>query len=200
MISEADYSRLLQSPSCALILSADGAIREQAPAPVAVLPGSFNPVHEGHWQLAAAAERKLRRPVIFEISVRNVDKPALRLNDIQTRVEQFRGRAALALTCAPRFVDKAGLFPGVAFVIGADTMVRLVEPRYYEGDSGKMQDALRAIEQAGCRFMVAGRRAESGWISTANIDVPPAFEHLFTEIPAHEFRCDISSSELRKSC
>ena len=37
---------------------------------------------------------------------------------------------------ASLFTDKAALFPGSAFVIGYDTAVRLVAPRYYARQDG----------------------------------------------------------------
>ncbi len=38
---------------------------------------------------------------------------------------------------ASLFTDKAALFPGSAFVIGYDTAVRLVAPRYYARQDGQ---------------------------------------------------------------
>lgn len=52
--------------------------------------------------------------------------------------------AAIAHSALPRmpaqaslFTDKARLFPRSAFVIGYDTAVRLVAPRYYARDDGQ---------------------------------------------------------------
>src|SRR5580704_14980254 len=78
--------------------------------PAAVLPGSFNPVHAGHWALAAAAAQHLGADVDFELSIHNVDKPALATETAWQRLRQFAGRASLWLTRAPTFVQKAHLF------------------------------------------------------------------------------------------
>src|SRR4051794_9968871 len=85
--------------------------------PLALLPGSFNPVHAGHWGLAAAAERQLHAPLAFELSVQNVDKPALTPDEVHLRASQFAGKADLWMTRAPTFVRKARLFPGTTFVV-----------------------------------------------------------------------------------
>ena len=54
------------------------------------LPGSFNPLHEGHKDLLAAACRlKLGMEGCFELSIGNADKGLLPLEEIQRRVAQF---------------------------------------------------------------------------------------------------------------
>src|SRR5438067_1678123 len=61
-----------------------------ASLPAALLPGSFDPAHHGHWSLAASAQRHLNMPVAFEISIANVDKPELTADEVHKRVAQFR--------------------------------------------------------------------------------------------------------------
>jgi hypothetical protein len=57
-------------------------------------------------------------------------------------------------------VDKARIFPGCWFVVGADTAERIVDPRFYGGDRDSMLLALDAIRRKGCRFLVAPRLAD----------------------------------------
>src|SRR4051794_36184671 len=111
-----------------LHIAADGQMRSVAPLPHALFPGSFNPCHQGHWELAHVAEQILGRPIAFELSVANVDKPRLTREEIRRRVTQFAWRASVWLTHAPRFLEKAELFPGISFVVGADTALRIVLP------------------------------------------------------------------------
>jgi hypothetical protein len=166
---------------------------------LALLPGSFNPVHEGHWKLAALAERTLHLPVAFELSIANVDKPDLREEEVRRRLAQFTWRAAVAVTRAPIFLEKARLFPGCVFVVGADTAARIVAARYYENEAAMIQ-ALREIRSLGCRFLVAGRVGDAGnFLEVGNLDLPEEFRDLFTGIPAREFRADVSSTELRNA-
>jgi hypothetical protein len=174
----------------------------------AVLPGSFNPIHEGHWHLAKTAEKILGIPVAFEMSVYNVDKPMMTVEEIRRRLEPFTWRAMVALTRAPLFFDKAGSLPGSVFVIGADTAARIVAPRYYGhpplaaprgyDNQEAMCRAMRQIREWGCRFLVAGRVDAAGnFLEAGNLELPDEFRDLFTGIPASEFRVDISSTELR---
>src|SRR2546426_3792733 len=70
---------LLRGDLAAVCVSIDGQVSANASRPDALLPGSFNPVHEGHWRLAELAAQRTGLAVGFELSVTNVDKPTLAL-------------------------------------------------------------------------------------------------------------------------
>ena len=74
----------------------------------------------------------------FELSVANVDKPALAPEEVRRRLAQFAWRAAVWLTRAPTYTEKAELFPGCVFVVGADTAARIVQPRFYQDSEEQM--------------------------------------------------------------
>ena len=176
----------------------DGRLDCSAPVPAAVLPGSFNPVHEGHLRLARVAEQTLESPVAFELSVVNVDKPPLESGEVRRRVAQFAGRARVELTRAPTFLEKSRLFPGATFIVGADTAERLVATKYYGDDERRITTALQEIADRGCRFLVAVRADSAKQVrSLADVPVPPGFAELFTAIPERHFRLDASSSDIR---
>ena len=176
----------------------DGQVTLSAPQPFVLFPGSFNPMHEGHVQLARVAEEHRQQPLAFEISVTNVDKPPLAGETVRHRLSQFAWKAPVELTRAPTFVEKSRLFPGTTFVVGADTAERLVAPKYYGDDEARMHDALEEIANSGGSFLVAVRIDAVGRVRTLNdIPVPRRYADLFTEIPEHRFRFDISSSEIR---
>ena len=176
----------------------DGQIVPTAPAPSVVLPGSFNPLHEGHLLLARVAEDIRQQPAAFEISVTNVDKPPLAASEVRSRLAQFAWRARVELTRAPTFLEKSRLFPGATFVVGADTAERLVATRYYGDNEERKAAALQEVADRGCCFLVAVRVDGAGRVrSLADVAIPQRFVHLFTAIPESRFRLDSSSSDIR---
>lgn len=174
----------------------DGRRRSGGQIPTALVPGSFNPWHEAHQALWEAARRRFGDPVAFELSITNVDKPALPTSEVLRRAAQFCGRASLVLSAAPTFVEKARLLPGAAFAVGADTARRVVEPMYYGGVEA-MRPALRELRSLGARFVVAGRLEDGRFLQLRDLALPPEAEGLFEAIPADEVRVDVSSTELR---
>jgi hypothetical protein len=167
----------------------------------AVFPGAFNPRHDGHRQLAAAALRRLGGPdearVEHEISMLSVDKPPLDFLEMQRRALQFGPQETLWFTAAPRFEQKADLFPGVTFLVGADTIVRIGDVRYYGGEPAARDRAIAHLAQRQCRFLVFGRLMARRFSGLADLEMPSALRTLCEAIPADEFRADISSTDIR---
>jgi nicotinamide mononucleotide (NMN) deamidase PncC len=182
----------------AVYVEVDGQLRDDAPRSAALVSGSFNPVHGGHWGLFEVSRRRFEGRAAFELSVANVDKPPLCAEEVRHRISQFRWRAPVWLTRGPTFVEKAQFFPGTCFVVGHDTAARIVSPRYYQKSESALTAALEEIRRHDCRFLVAGRRDPRGqFLELSDIGVPAAFQDLFQPIPEAEFRVDCSSTELR---
>ena len=164
-----------------------------------LFPGSFYPIHQGHRQMMAIASALFRLPVYLEISIVNADKPPLDFLTIAERVADAELIGPVVLTNAPRFIEKACLFPGATFLIGADTAVRLDDVRFYENSAAKRDDAIGVIADQGCRFLVFGRLVGDRFRDAVVLSLTPRLRELCQFVPASEFRVDVSSRELRQS-
>ena len=192
--------RLLDGDARWVAVHRDGRMVVDGDAPRALLPGSFNPLHDGHIELADAASRALGMPVAFELSVSNVDKPPLAAAEVYRRLGQFRGASTVILTRAETFIKKSELFPGCGFAIGWDTVTRLIQPRYYGDSQEAILRALAEMWGRGSRFAVGGRADDGGaFRSLSDVDIPDGFRPMFTEIPEAEFRRDLSSTAIREA-
>ena len=180
-----------------VLVHADATITPNGRPDGAVLSGSFAPFHVGHRELATVASKTLGMPVTLEMSVANVDKPPLSAPVIRERLEQFAGIYDVILTKAPTFAEKAQVLPKACFVIGYDTMVRLIDSAYYGDDERRMKNALASIAQRGGRFLVAGRLEDGIFRTLSDVSVPDEVRDMFEAIPEHRFRRDISSTVLR---
>lgn len=196
-----------------------------------IFPGSYNPPHRGHIGLAHAAlvrenqrkrsSRNDNKAIFFELSIANADKPSIdpvtvsqRLNEFLT-LDDLPDHFGVILTKAPLFSQKAsclqkfinsfdGSDPCLSFVIGTDTLVRLIDPKYYLNSEEEMIKALSSM--TGVTFLVGGRleqrkdskrpRFVSG--SEEIKDLPEEVKGMFTIINEEDFRIDISSSEIRQ--
>jgi len=176
-----------------------GAPYQEGEPPGAVFPGAFNPVHVGHRRMAEISRRLLGRRVDFEISILNPDKPPLDYLEMERRTGQFGPAESIWLTRAPTFEEKSRLFPGTTFIVGTDTLRRIARPCYYGDDPAARDAAMQRIAERGCRFLVFGRDLGTGFFGLGDLDLPEPLVSLCREVPAEQFRQDISSTEIRKS-
>lgn len=201
----APLAQLLSGAARWVVSDGGGALAVEGTVPAALLPGSFNPLHPGHRELRAAAAAILGFPPAYELSAANVDKPPLPAGELRRRLSAFAPGETVALTAAATFHQKAELFPGRAFIIGWDTAVRLVAPRYYAGGGDSagtdgetaMLAALARMWAGGAQFLVAGRLDGGRFKTLDDVAVPAGFRPMFRAIPESLFRRDLSSTDLR---
>ena len=180
------------------------------PARSLIFPGSFNPLHDGHLNLVETALTELSLTkhnclVIFEIAAINVDKPPLSEEEILRRVAQFfysrnsllmkllqenKVVIGIAITSSPRFIEKCKIFPNCNFVVGADTLERLLDLKYYKAsvDTTQVSEELYSVAKivqsigilasSGCKFIVGGRLEQKKPINGDNRDSTPQFQTI----------------------
>ncbi|XP_049848798.1 uncharacterized protein LOC126316746 isoform X3 [Schistocerca gregaria] len=167
--------------------------------------GSFNPLHEGHVglfqvSLSHISEKHPHIEAAFELSVVNADKGRI-VEQVLHRAAQFAGRYNLIITQAATFIEKARIFPNTIFVVGFDTIVRVLKMEYYGGTEKGLVGFLREFEELNCSFLVGGRVVDDrrSFMTMSQVvftEKTKKYAHLFQ--PIDTFRLDISSTELRK--
>ena len=162
-----------------------------------IFPGSFDPLHDGHRLMVRIAEEIAERPLAYELSIANVDKPSLDYQEIESRASQFRGQP-LWLTRAATFIEKLAIFPSSTFVMGADTFVRLAEPRYYGGSQEAADRAVRTIAENARGLIVFGRARDGVFEEPSTLPAPEPLRRIAYFVSQREFRIDISSTALRR--
>ena len=161
--------------------------------------------------------------VFFEMSVTNADKPPLDPKEVERRVSMFTSLPtcdmpkdwSVILTNAPLFSQKTEILDNLitkgdssrkmSFVLGTDTFVRIINPKYYNNSRDEMLEALVDMRDKGVHFIVGGRLEQGTEDKPVFINgeeevrsLPSDIQSMFTLLTEDEFRLDISSTELRK--
>lgn len=90
-----------------------------------LMPGAFNPIHSGHLAISSP-------DTIFQLSLRTPHKPEVLITEALRRVATINanGRDALIEAEASTFLAKARKWPCSTFIIGSDTLERMLDPKY----------------------------------------------------------------------
>ena len=161
-----------------------------------LLPGSFNPVHDGHREMLSIAEQMTELNGAFELAVRNADKPSLDFLTIEERLQHIEDEPVW-LTNTPTFEEKAKLFPGATFVVGVDTLARIGELRFYRNHVDLLDKAMATFEAQDSHFLVFGRKVGEAFVTLDDLDIPEALRQRSRGVPEAVYRNDTSSTAIR---
>ncbi len=159
----------------------------------ALMPGSFNPPHEGHLGLADNFRLNHGQNVVFEIGTNPPHKTPPTVQDLLKRAKLLRGRDVLFTQDIPMYLEKARAFPQMSMIVGADTLLRMLDPRW----GINIPDMLEELDVLDNRFYVAGRLVDGKFVTRDDIvkSLPhPKYKDNFIALDG---RWDVSSTELR---
>ena len=164
--------------------------------PYALMPGAFNPPHEGHFGTADAMLRDHGRSVIFEVTAEPPHKNFLSIQELLQRAKLLQGRDRIFTRKEPLYLDKARSFSGISLVVGADAMLRMLDPKW----GVETQTLLNELNTLHTKIYIAGRKVDDKFITANDIEktLTPnqaaLFHYLTQSVSGH---WDISSTELR---
>ncbi len=131
-------------------------------SPKYIFPGSFNPLHSTHKDMAVKVYEMIRNQnqpclINFEICVNNVDKPPINYYALKNRLHslfELRNDAIgdVYLTSLPTFMDKANYFYNATFIVGWDTLKRICDPKY-----ANLDEVFDTFEKQQTKFIVFHR-------------------------------------------
>ncbi len=147
------YERIVKDPFSAFLVSpikngenidfsVSQILNNRGSSSVNLVPGSFNPLHEGHRNIydTAILGRGNNLITAYEISIRRIDKENLGFEDLCERIKQFSDHSKVVVTNAMYFFEKSGLFCNhpqkPVFHIGFDTAERIIKAHGILGTQG----------------------------------------------------------------
>jgi nicotinic acid mononucleotide adenylyltransferase/nicotinamide mononucleotide (NMN) deamidase PncC len=162
-----------------------------------IMPGAYNPPHEGHFGLVSQYESLYSGKVIFNITTNPPHKDELNLQACLKQAKMLQGTDRLFSRNDPLYIDKARKHPNTPIIIGADAFLRLFDSKWDPNIEASMEE----FKSLGTKFFVGGRVVDGKFLSlndvitTFNVDkLYQKYLNLFVELPG---RWDITSSEIR---
>jgi nicotinic acid mononucleotide adenylyltransferase len=132
--------------------------------PKAIFSSSLNPIHDGHVAIIDRAARELECKVDVELCVSNADKPLLDYISINRRIRTTLDRlkdnpnfGRIILSNKGAYFEKSKYYQNTTFIVGADTLARIADPKYYGDSIVEFDNKLNDMHMMGNKFLVFPR-------------------------------------------
>lgn len=130
---------------------------ERAPEHIVLMPGAYNPPHDGHFGVATSAAKTSGRPVVHHLTIDSPHKPTLSAQEVLQRMKLLKGHDMLVTMGDPMYIQKAERFPKTPIVVGTDALVRLFDPKW----GLPVAETLDRFRQLGTTFYVSERPTQT---------------------------------------
>lgn len=131
----------------------------------ALMPGAYNPPHEGHFGMAEEVQYAFHKSVVFEVTAEPPHKDALTVQQLLQRAKLLQGRDRVFTQKEPFYIDKARAFPKMPLVLGADAMVRMLDPKW----GLDIKEMLGSFYEMGTKLFIVGREVNGVFTTCENI-------------------------------
>jgi nicotinamide mononucleotide (NMN) deamidase PncC len=177
---------------------------QRLPAPsdysrYALMPGAYNPPHDGHYGMQEAYESSNNKRVLYEVTANPPHKGALSVQELLQRAKMLQGHDRIFTWSNPMYLDKARAFPGMPILLGADAMVRMLDPKW----GVEVPALIDELYKLGTHFYINGRTVDgkftvnSDIIREYDIDYPDVWKKMMQIFHPLSGRWDLSSTEIR---
>lgn len=164
-----------------------------------LFPGSFNPLHIGHIELAKKAANDFTDgKVVLELSIGNADKGFISEEQLLKRIKNFKKpEYPLVINQASLFKTKLEYLSKGYFLMGADTFIRVFDLKYYQSEE-ELEDFCQLMIDRGMSIAVGGRVDKEGNFKSAEdyLGIVPDMYKDFVS-PVLDYRMDLSSTDIR---
>jgi nicotinamide-nucleotide adenylyltransferase len=172
-----------------------------------VFPSSFNPLTEAHIEIIEEAREYKLDELLLLLDKSNIDKEVFaasledRLLMLLPYFESDEG-ISIALSSHGLFLDKVRalvkIYPAtteIVFLVGYDTMVRILDKRYYRDREAALDELFGSS-----RFLVAGRgdKGEEAIFELFHKEENRRFRHKVRVVKLKPFASSISSTQVRE--